>query len=171
LSYAGPGGWYNSSGDRVVIVKVNPRDAVSVPGDHEFTKLRVCAYEVLCEYKAPLERSAYSSTGNVYEQPTRCQNHDDLFVDDDDEFDEDEVDYCEAEDMTPGNVYEFDYLSGDGWKHRRAYIEHAYDNRVTAILEPGDPSFVEDTDEDNDESNYRSFSFDRMEGVFVCDDV
>lgn len=50
LEYAGPGGWYNNSGDKVVIVKVNPADAVSVPSDHEFTKLRVCKYEVISEY-------------------------------------------------------------------------------------------------------------------------
>jgi hypothetical protein len=55
LEYAGPGGWYNSSGDRVMIVAVDPADAVSVPGDHNFQKLRVCKYEVIGEYKKPLE--------------------------------------------------------------------------------------------------------------------
>lgn len=40
--------WSNQVG-RVVLVKVNPRDAVSVPYDHNFEKLRVCRYEVLRE--------------------------------------------------------------------------------------------------------------------------
>lgn len=48
-SYAGPGGWYNSSSDRVVVVKVNPRDAVAVPKDHDLGKLRVSRYEVVGE--------------------------------------------------------------------------------------------------------------------------
>lgn len=50
LAYAGPGGWYNSANDKVVIVKVNPADAVSVPADHNAQKLRVCAYEVVAEF-------------------------------------------------------------------------------------------------------------------------
>lgn len=54
LEYAGPGGWYNSAGDRVMIVAVDPADAVSVPGDHNFQKLRVCKYEVIQEFKQPL---------------------------------------------------------------------------------------------------------------------
>jgi len=36
-------------GDRVVIVKVNPRDAIAVPIDCNFQKLRVCRYEVISE--------------------------------------------------------------------------------------------------------------------------
>jgi len=48
-SYAGPNGWYHSHGQRVMVVKVNPRDAVSVPADHDATKLRVCKYEVVDE--------------------------------------------------------------------------------------------------------------------------
>jgi hypothetical protein len=34
---------------RVVLVKVNPKDAVSVPADHDAQKLRVTAYEVIGE--------------------------------------------------------------------------------------------------------------------------
>lgn len=59
LEYAGPGGWYNSAGDKVVIVKVDPRDIVSVPKDHNAQKLRVCKYEVVKEYEAPM-RDTYS---------------------------------------------------------------------------------------------------------------
>jgi hypothetical protein len=55
LEYAGPGGWYHRSDDVVVIVKVNPRDAVSVPIDHSAQKLRVCRYEVVGVYDRPLD--------------------------------------------------------------------------------------------------------------------
>jgi hypothetical protein len=47
-------GW----GARTVVVKVNPRDAVSVPSDHNAEKLRVHRYEVVADfvstYKQPL---------------------------------------------------------------------------------------------------------------------
>jgi hypothetical protein len=67
LSYAGPGGWYNSDSDKVVLVKVNPRDAVSVPTDHNFTKLRVCEYEVIGDYVAPLESAVFTNSSRDYE--------------------------------------------------------------------------------------------------------
>lgn len=59
LEYAGPGGWYNQSSDRVVLVKVNPCDAVSVPRDANGQKLRVCKYEVIGEYEQELDEDVY----------------------------------------------------------------------------------------------------------------
>ena len=50
-------------GNRVVIVKVNPKDAVSVPQDENCQKLRVSSYEVIAElsdYDMVLERAVYS---------------------------------------------------------------------------------------------------------------
>ena len=42
---------YSSSGDnRVVIVKINPKDVVSIPSDYKNTKGRTCRYEVVGEY-------------------------------------------------------------------------------------------------------------------------
>lgn len=40
---------FASGSDRIVIVRVDPADAVSVPNDHEFQKLRVCKYKVIGE--------------------------------------------------------------------------------------------------------------------------
>jgi hypothetical protein len=39
------------SGERVVVVKVNPKDVVSVPVDYNNAKMRVCRYEVVSELK------------------------------------------------------------------------------------------------------------------------
>lgn len=39
------------TGGKVVVVKVNPKDVVSVPLDHNAMKCRVCCYEVLEEFK------------------------------------------------------------------------------------------------------------------------
>lgn len=51
--------WAGSDG-KVVLVKVNPANAVSVPADHNAEKLRVWTYEVLSEAPSkPLERPLY----------------------------------------------------------------------------------------------------------------
>jgi hypothetical protein len=39
-------------GERVVVVKVNPKDVVSVPVDYSNAKMRVCRYEVVSELKS-----------------------------------------------------------------------------------------------------------------------
>ena len=43
------------AGDRVVIVKVNPKDVVSVPTDCECQKVRTCEYQVVADYEGPLK--------------------------------------------------------------------------------------------------------------------
>jgi len=51
-------------GNRVMIVKVNPRDAVSVPNDHNCAKLRTCQYTVIAEladYNKVLDKAVYTS--------------------------------------------------------------------------------------------------------------
>lgn len=54
--------WYgNGTTDKILVVKVNPSDAVSVPHDHNHTKLRVCRYEVISE----LENSSHEYTKSV----------------------------------------------------------------------------------------------------------
>jgi len=38
---------FASSGDKIIRVRINPKDVVSVPADHNATKLRVCEYTVI----------------------------------------------------------------------------------------------------------------------------
>ena len=59
LQYSGPEGWYSQNGDICVIVKVNPRDVVCVPHDHNSTKVRVCEYEVVKDYCKILKSTIY----------------------------------------------------------------------------------------------------------------
>lgn len=58
-------------GGKLVMVKVNPRDAVSVPADHDFAKLRVCDYEVvaMCPGKVvePLSTIGYEGQTDLAE--------------------------------------------------------------------------------------------------------
>jgi hypothetical protein len=56
-------------GERVVIVKINPRDVVSIPSDYNDTKGRACRYEVVGEIdadKAPESAFTQSVQSNAY---------------------------------------------------------------------------------------------------------
>jgi hypothetical protein len=44
---------------KFILVKVNPANVVSVPISYASGKLRCCSYEVLAEYKLPLEQAVY----------------------------------------------------------------------------------------------------------------
>ncbi len=63
--------------ERVIIVKVNPKDVVSVPRGHQAQKVRVCKYEVLREYTgeidAELPKPYYDADGTEYD-PGPCDN-------------------------------------------------------------------------------------------------
>jgi len=69
---------FNKDQGHVIIVKVNPRDAVSVP-NYDTTKLRVCKYEVIEEYTGDLDKSP------VYSEKTTPVSP---FVDEDDDDEE-----------------------------------------------------------------------------------
>jgi hypothetical protein len=66
------------AGDKIVIVKINPKDVVSVPSDCNHEKLRTCQYEVVGEYQGELLKPLYSANFN-----------DDDYHDDEDEYDND----------------------------------------------------------------------------------
>lgn len=53
-----------SFGQRVVVVKVNPKDVVSVPTDYNCQKCRVSAYEVVSDYEYEIESSVTDEDGN-----------------------------------------------------------------------------------------------------------
>ena len=48
---------------KMVLVKVNPADVVSVPKDYSFQKCRVSKYEVLSDFVVEIEDSVVSETG------------------------------------------------------------------------------------------------------------
>jgi hypothetical protein len=167
LSYAGPGGWYNSGCDRVIIVKVNPRDAVAVPGDHSFTKLRVCEYSVVCEYKAPLNRSAYSMSGDrdiydnneAWEDDFSSVSDEELFADDDFEPEYD------VDDVMVGQNIQFTYRDADGeWSNRDIYVESIGPDYIIGELREDDPSY-----DGEDNLLYRRFVKSRMSEIDIED--
>jgi hypothetical protein len=85
------------AGDKIVIVKINPQDVVSVPSDCNCEKLRTCRYEVVGEYQGELLKPLYKSEfaedeyhddedDNIYDQ------YDEDYWDQYDEDDEEEYD-------------------------------------------------------------------------------
>ena len=96
------------NGDRIVIVKINPRDVVSVPTDCNCEKLRTCRYEVVAEYEGELIKPLYSSDFSYAEQDD--YDDDDYNVDDSywDQFDDDEEE-DEDEDFEDEDDYDNSY--------------------------------------------------------------
>ena len=91
------------SGDRIVIVKINPRDVVSVPSDCNCEKLRTCRYEVVAEYEGELIKPLYSSDFS-YDEHNEYDDED-YNLDDSywDQFDDEEDDYAEYDDDEDDN--------------------------------------------------------------------
>lgn len=88
---------YGGGNSRIVIVKVNPADAVSVPTDSSFMKLRVCRYEVVAEYSGNLTKSLYNEKAESLVE----------------EFDEDEDDFLDKFDSAYGYDDYDDYQDDD----------------------------------------------------------
>jgi enamine deaminase RidA (YjgF/YER057c/UK114 family) len=149
LEYSGPGGWYNNSSDKVVIVKVNPADVVAVPPDHNRTKMRTCAYEVLQDYVSPLKKAAYAAVNeDVYQE-----EEEDWFVD------------CDIDDVYIGNEIKFIYAKPDETKIRHILVTNIdFDrngiSKIHGTLLGDEPRVGE----------FGQFTADRISCVTVLDD-
>ena len=84
------------SNDRIVIVKINPEDVVSVPSDCNCEKLRTCRYEVVGEYQGellkPLYKSEFGEDDYHEDEGSLYDEYDENYwekYDDDDEYVED----------------------------------------------------------------------------------
>lgn len=90
-------GWSGDEG-KLLLVEFDPQDAVSVPTDCDFQKLRVCKYKVvadLTDCKTELNKAVYEYNKPIYNSPTD-DSDEDGWDDDGDGWDDDgeiEVDY------------------------------------------------------------------------------
>lgn len=75
--------------DRILIVKIDPADVVSVPFDCNCQKLRTWCYEVVAEFDGPLPDTLYNHTPSRYDDDERLTADDVLSH----ENEEDEDDY------------------------------------------------------------------------------
>lgn len=68
---------FGGPGSRLLIVKIDPADVVSIPTDYECQKLRTCKYEVVAQYTGPLPETTWSPTeeedfGETWEDESGC---------------------------------------------------------------------------------------------------
>jgi hypothetical protein len=82
---------FAGTGDKIVMVLVNPKDVVSVPIDENAMKVRVCKYKVLCDYTGPLEKPMYTVTDKEIAETPRMSwqesyPYDDSYDDEDDSY-------------------------------------------------------------------------------------
>lgn len=128
-------------GNKIVIVKVNPADIVSVPIDYGFAKVRCCKYEVLAEYTGPDVEDLLGSKpiwGNddsfewTAEDDANGLDEDFDEIDDQDDYEAD-YDYCEycGED-TPDCVCD----TGSDVEDIEAEIEAEIDELEASGVEP-----------------------------------
>jgi len=62
---------YHGGSGKVIIVKINPKDVVSIPSDYNNAKGRACTYEVIAEHvggelKEAFDKPLYDSNGGEY---------------------------------------------------------------------------------------------------------
>lgn len=106
----------NFAQGKLVLVKINPRDVVSVPTDCDAQKLRVCRYEVLEEVEAKYESVTYTDQDGLFE-PDYEDEDIDPYEDEDDDYDEDE-DYWGEDDEDE------DEDEDDRFSHLRGFMNN-----------------------------------------------
>lgn len=114
---------YHGGQGRVVIVKINPRDVVSIPTDYNYSKGRACTYEVVAEHEydertEAFTRSVHASDAGPYHQG---QDLDDYDIGFNDGYSDRMQDNDYAEDAfadNPDDKTNIAYINGyrDGWQ-------------------------------------------------------
>lgn len=109
--HAGSEAYATGFGQRTVVVKINPKDAVSVP-HRETAKLRCCKYKVVAEYTRTLDMACYANDASDLIEKFK----DNFFI---------------------GDEIFFDYHD----EERHVVIQLIDENTVTCKLMYHDPSF------------------------------
>lgn len=136
------GNYGSTSGDRVMIVKINPRDVVAIPADYNNTKGRCCEYLVIGEVPNgdrvdAFTKSVYDTTDFGYEPD--AEEFDDGFSDDVADaldalnvFDVANVElyhrgYSDGRKRLPlGNVQQYNALYLEGYKDGKGHKSRQY---------------------------------------------
>lgn len=116
-------GYGNVGVDRIVICKVDPADAVSVPTDSSHQKLRTCRYEVVGEFKGELVKPLYASNQSNFENDEDYEDEDDSWSDFDDEYDEDDVDVEDSDCDEDDDIFG---IKPDGTRYYNARDAHGH---------------------------------------------
>lgn len=101
---------------KLVLVKINPRDVVSVPTDCDAQKLRVCRYEVLEEVQEKVDRVLWDFDPNGEDFDPEYDEDEGILWDDEDEDD------WSPEDDWPEDEDEDDVEEDDPYRHLRSFV-------------------------------------------------
>lgn len=108
---------FGNSGDRIVIVRIDPADVVSIPKDCSCEKIRCCRYEVVAEYQRVLSKPVYTTqeVKEMKSMPAKIVDHvwteveDDCDDDSDDSWDswlDEDCDYDSDDDYVENDPIE-----------------------------------------------------------------
>lgn len=131
LSYAKS---FAQEGDKILVVKVNPAEVVSVPIDSGCRKMRTCEYVVLRELEYELKDKVYDEDGVNPVRATWPEHvmdynwADDNYYDDDDDYYKDEFGGADTDDYSAKEVQE-GTSKGDG-----AGVENVFLNSLRKWL-------------------------------------
>ncbi len=103
-SYDYADGWAGSDG-RLLVVEFDPADAVSVPTDCDFQKLRVSKYRVvedITDTRKELNTPVYEANKPIYGSDDDCCDDDNCDLDCDDYSDDDDMDQTDSDDLSDG---------------------------------------------------------------------
>jgi hypothetical protein len=154
LEYSGPQGAFWSQGDKVIIVRINPADVVSIPADYSAQKLRTCKYVVIDDYRGPLTRAVYSGKGVDDDDFDYNEYNDEIY--DAEVCDDNEI---EANDLEEGDIIEFDYVGSSVASRRHASVEEIdWDEGLATCVLVTPEHFV---------GQYRNFRLDRMSKIVL----
>ena len=105
--------------DRIVIVKVDPVDAVSVPSDCSYQKLRVCKYEVIGEFRGELAKPLYAANASTSD-----------FEDED--FEDEDDSWSDFDDVTSEDA---DDVDEERYQEELEELEREYERNLSALDE------------------------------------
>jgi hypothetical protein len=95
----------NSSGRKIVLVKVNPADVVSIPSDYDNTKGRCWRYEVIEEIPAvEIDGQEWKPVANSW-----SNDYDDYDIDSDYDDDDDDIGFDGDDEVDEDEVYDRTY--------------------------------------------------------------
>jgi hypothetical protein len=153
LEYSGPQGHFWNNSDKVIIVKINPTDVVSIPSDYNAQKLRTCRYEVVADYKVPLSKSVYSGKGVNDEDYEDGEYSEELNNTEYTSTDN----YLDTSDLEIGDIVSFTYTSHGVTKDRHM--------EVTEIDWDKDLATGKLVAPERGQGEYRSFVIDDMNDI------
>lgn len=105
----------------LLIVKINPRDVVSVPEDCDFQKIRTCRYVVISEINLKIEQTTYSFASD-----------DDTYIDEFEDEDEDEDAYDRA-------------TANKSYNNASTHVDRSFENHPSNRLTEDQKAFYEGT--------------------------